>query len=389
MGEGGTCPSSSAAPAWRPAPGRSRTPRGAVLGTHRGTGASRSASVAGLGLAAEEPLYVLATDAGRNAVVVGPREALATHRLSLEPARVAGDLGEGPLDVRVRYRGRPLRGRAVATETGLSVELDDSADGVAPGQTAALYRDGLLVAAGTIAAPEGSQRHARGGALSGLVRRTQARAVDLPDPDRDRARVPVPAHGRGLRAARRLADADHRRGGADPEQGPDDGGRHQPRARAGGRDHADGRRRDEGRREDGPDRVERRHDARPQDHGPRGRVRRRPSPRCAPAGPPMPPTGRPLRRRRPRRSAPPPSSAPPPPAPPPSGPPDPASGPPAPPPTPDAPPPVPRPEGPRPGTTAPTDGRASSSSGTSSRGGLVGWLHSIGALDPKLWAAHA
>jgi tRNA U34 2-thiouridine synthase MnmA/TrmU len=36
------------------------------------------------------------------------------------------------------------------------VELDDPADGVAPGQTAALYRDGRLVAAGTIAAAERS-----------------------------------------------------------------------------------------------------------------------------------------------------------------------------------------------------------------------------------------
>ena len=90
---------------------------------------------------------------------MGPREALATHGLALEAPRIAGEVGEGPLDVRVRYRGRPLRGRAVATAGGLRVDLDEPADGVAPGQTAALYRDDRLVAAGTIGVPTGSKRH--------------------------------------------------------------------------------------------------------------------------------------------------------------------------------------------------------------------------------------
>ena len=54
----------------------------------------------------------------------------------------------------MRYRGRPLRGRLEATAAGgARVSLLDAADGVAPGQTAALYRDGRVVAAGTIADP--------------------------------------------------------------------------------------------------------------------------------------------------------------------------------------------------------------------------------------------
>jgi tRNA-uridine 2-sulfurtransferase len=159
VGDGGYAPFLERRAGMAPRPGPIEDASGSRLGTHAGHWRFTVGQRRGLGLAAEEPLYVLATDAGRNAVVVGPREALATHRLSLEPARVVGDLGEGPLDVRVRYRGRPLRGRAAATEAGLSVELDDPADGVAPGQTAALYRDGLLVAAGTIAAQERSKRH--------------------------------------------------------------------------------------------------------------------------------------------------------------------------------------------------------------------------------------
>lgn len=126
---------------------------GERLGRHAGYWRFTVGQRRGLGVAGREPLYVLATDRDTNTVVVGPRERLAVERLALAPARVHDDLGDGPLEVRVRYRGRPLRGRAAPDGAGgLRVDLDDAADGVAAGQTAALYRDGRLVAAGTIAA---------------------------------------------------------------------------------------------------------------------------------------------------------------------------------------------------------------------------------------------
>jgi tRNA-uridine 2-sulfurtransferase len=158
VGEGGYAPFLERTGGIASRPGPIEDASGRRLGTHGGHWRFTVGQRRGIGLAAPDPLYVLATDAARNAVVVGPREALATHRLSLSPARVAGDLGDGPLDVRVRYRGRALRGRAAEVPGGLRVELDDPADGVAPGQTAALYRDGRLVAAGTITAPESPHR---------------------------------------------------------------------------------------------------------------------------------------------------------------------------------------------------------------------------------------
>ena len=158
VGEGGYAPFLERTGGIASRPGPIEDASGRRLGTHGGHWRFTVGQRRGIGLAAPDPLYVLATDAARNAVVVGPREALATHRLSLSPARVAGDLGDGSLDVRVRYRGRALRGRAAEVPGGLRVELDDPADGVAPGQTAALYRDGRLVAAGTITAPESPHR---------------------------------------------------------------------------------------------------------------------------------------------------------------------------------------------------------------------------------------
>ena len=63
----------------------------------------------------------------------------------------------------MRHRGRALPARVRADgDGGLAVALGEPADGVAPGQTAALYRDGRLVAAGTIAVP-GSARQRGGG----------------------------------------------------------------------------------------------------------------------------------------------------------------------------------------------------------------------------------
>ncbi len=131
-------------------PGPIEDADGRRLGTHAGHWRFTVGQRRGIGVAGTEPLYVLRTDAARNAVVVGPREALATAGLDLEAPRVHGELGDDPVEVRVRYRGRPLRGRAAPDGDGLRVRLDDPADGVAPGQVAALYRGGRLLAAGTI-----------------------------------------------------------------------------------------------------------------------------------------------------------------------------------------------------------------------------------------------
>jgi tRNA-uridine 2-sulfurtransferase len=125
---------------------------GRRLGRHEGYWRFTVGQRRGLGIAAAEALYVLATDRETNTVTVGPRERLGVRALILDPVHVHADLDGEPLDVRVRYRGRPLRGRAHRHGGELHIGLVDAADGVAPGQTAALYRDGRLLAAGTIAA---------------------------------------------------------------------------------------------------------------------------------------------------------------------------------------------------------------------------------------------
>ena len=55
---------------------------GRVLGRHDGQHAFTVGQRRGIGVAAEQPLYVLEKDAASGTVVVGPREQLATTRWS-------------------------------------------------------------------------------------------------------------------------------------------------------------------------------------------------------------------------------------------------------------------------------------------------------------------
>lgn len=154
VGEGGYAPFLERNAGLAARPGEIVDTGGRVVGEHPGYWRFTVGQRRGIGLAAPEPLYVVGTNAAANRVVVGPREELATWGLTLHPA-VGHDALDPlrPFEVRVRYRGTALRGLGVvpADDDTLLVDLDEPADGAAPGQTATIYQDGRLVAAGTIA----------------------------------------------------------------------------------------------------------------------------------------------------------------------------------------------------------------------------------------------
>ena len=151
VGEGGYGPFLERYSGLAPRPGRIVDDQGREVGTHGGFWRYTVGQRRGLGVAAGEPVYVLATDAGSNEVVVGPRAGLARTSIALEDL-IAHDVPDRALDVRIRHHGRPLRGHLLVTGDGTGeVVLEDAAEAVAPGQTAALYDEGRLVAAGTIA----------------------------------------------------------------------------------------------------------------------------------------------------------------------------------------------------------------------------------------------
>jgi tRNA-specific 2-thiouridylase len=130
---------------------------GAVLGEHSGHHHFTVGQRRGLRVAAGEPLYVLRTEPAANRVVVGPRAALATHRVTVRGARLHRPGGEVDA-VRLRYRSRAVACRVAGAPAAgphgrLELELAEPVDGAAPGQAACLLRGDVVVGWGTIAAP--------------------------------------------------------------------------------------------------------------------------------------------------------------------------------------------------------------------------------------------
>ena len=78
---------------------------GRVLGRHRGHHGFTVGQRKGIGVAAPEPLYVLATDARTNRVTVGARAELATREVAVRGAMLHRP-GEEVDSVRLRYRSQ-------------------------------------------------------------------------------------------------------------------------------------------------------------------------------------------------------------------------------------------------------------------------------------------
>jgi tRNA-uridine 2-sulfurtransferase len=120
---------------------------GRELGTHDGFWRFTPGQRRGLGVAAAAPLYAVRTNADTNTVVVGPREALATRTVNAR-GRLYADVRRA--DAKLRYRSAPLPATVEPRDGGFLLQLDEPAYGVAPGQAAVLYDDGVVVGAGLV-----------------------------------------------------------------------------------------------------------------------------------------------------------------------------------------------------------------------------------------------
>jgi tRNA-specific 2-thiouridylase len=139
-----------------PRPGPIYDQDGRILGRHRGLAYYTIGQRKGLGLSAGEPLHVLKIDAAKNALIVGPAEALNRSEFIVGRMHyVSGDTPEEPFAarVRVRYKGQeqsalvtPLAGNRV------QVRLMQPQRAITPGQAAVFYggEDGDEVLCGGI-----------------------------------------------------------------------------------------------------------------------------------------------------------------------------------------------------------------------------------------------
>ncbi len=119
---------------------------GRVLGHHDGILHYTIGQRKGLGVATGEPLYVVYLDARSRRVIVGPREALETHRVYLRDINWLGDhaLEETAREgfacfAKVRSTRPPAPAVLRADDRGVYVDLEIGEAGVAPGQACVLY----------------------------------------------------------------------------------------------------------------------------------------------------------------------------------------------------------------------------------------------------------
>ncbi len=129
---------------------------GRLVGRHAGLAAYTVGQRRGLGTTGGEPRYVIALDPQRNAVVVGPRAALATTRLVATRVNlIAVERLAGPVDVEARIRHRaPLvraqvRPRDVPDE--VEIRFATPVHGASPGQSVVFYRGEVVLGGGVIA----------------------------------------------------------------------------------------------------------------------------------------------------------------------------------------------------------------------------------------------
>ena len=124
---------------------------GRVIGEHRGLGVYTVGQRHGLGLSGSAgPLYVVALDAERNALVVGPREALAVHGIEASNVVWHASALDVAVTVQTRYRMEPVSARAHVENDLLLLNLDGPIFGVAPGQAVVCYAQDLVLGGGTI-----------------------------------------------------------------------------------------------------------------------------------------------------------------------------------------------------------------------------------------------
>lgn len=143
-------------------PGRFIGPGGKVLGQHDGRENFTIGQRKGLGIAWEEPLYVLRLEENGD-VVVGPRSDTGVgsfligsfHGQAIDPANLKLNQ-KIPCLVQIRYRGKPTPARMTPLGQGLArVDLEDPLDSPAPGQSAVFFQeiqgtDGIFVLGGGI-----------------------------------------------------------------------------------------------------------------------------------------------------------------------------------------------------------------------------------------------
>lgn len=126
---------------------------GAVVGRHGGAAGFTVGQRRGVGVAFGAPRYVVRTDAGANAVVVGERHELLRERCRLRDARWLAPIeGRRGLALQVRAHHDPVAIAGLVRDAGAAIlTLAPPGEAITPGQIGVVYDGDRVLGAGTLA----------------------------------------------------------------------------------------------------------------------------------------------------------------------------------------------------------------------------------------------
>lgn len=141
------------APAGAIRPGQLRDRSGNVLGEHRGLPFYTIGQRKGIGLAASEPLYVIALDVADNAVIVGPQDELGRRECSARHMHYVS--GAEPIEpfrasAKIRYKARETAVTVYPQGARARVEFDEPQRDITPGQGLVLFDGEVVIGQGFI-----------------------------------------------------------------------------------------------------------------------------------------------------------------------------------------------------------------------------------------------
>ena len=131
------------------------TTDGRTLGRHSGVHHFTVGQRKGLGIAAREPLYVIATDPATQRVIVGANDDLLRDRFfatDINWISIAGvtDPIRATVKIRNKHAGAPATLHATTDPTRVEVVFDEPQRAVTPGQAAVFYDGDVVLAGGWI-----------------------------------------------------------------------------------------------------------------------------------------------------------------------------------------------------------------------------------------------
>jgi tRNA-specific 2-thiouridylase len=137
-------------------PGPILDKEGKVIGTHHGILYYTVGQRKGLGITSPKPLYVLAIDEERNALIVGYKEDLLRKGLvATEVNFITIDKLNKPLKVKAKIRYRASEALATLfpeSNNKVKVEFEQPQKAIAPGQAVVFYQNDIVLGGGTIEA---------------------------------------------------------------------------------------------------------------------------------------------------------------------------------------------------------------------------------------------